>query len=139
VARITRRQFLVGGAGASVVAVGGAGFVALNNHGARRFLHGHGLLGGPDTAPPEIGATVDYGTLQPSTGPMNYGLYLPSGTVAAVLYALHGRGGDRREAFDSIGLHRFVAARNLPWRLHHWTAAKVSGIGVETALIPNAT
>ena len=58
---------------------------------------------------------VEYGTLQPGTHPVNYGLYLPGREVQAVLYGLHGRGGSHRDTFESIGLHKFVAAHSLPW------------------------
>ncbi|MEY2420493.1 MAG: hypothetical protein QOI95_560 [Acidimicrobiaceae bacterium] len=114
--RITRRRVLTGGVATGVVAVAGGGVVATRNiHGTRRFLHRHGLLDGPDRAAPAVNLLVDYGTLQSSFGPINYGLYLPAGNVAAVLYCLHGRGGSRHDAFDGIGVHRFIADRGLPW------------------------
>lgn len=114
--RITRRRFLAGGATAGALAVGGAGFAASQNiHGIRRLLHGRGLLGGPDEAQPDVAANVGYATLGSGSAAVNYGLYLPSAPASVVLYCLHGRGGNRQNAFDGIGVHRFVAARNLPW------------------------
>ena len=116
VTELTRRSFVTGGVAAGALAVGGAGVVSAQNlHGTRRFLHRHGIVSGPDLAPPTVDANVEYGTITAGTGPVNYGLYLPGGDAEAVLYCLHGRGGSRRDAFDSIGVHRFVAARKLPW------------------------
>ncbi|MEY2403865.1 MAG: hypothetical protein QOD38_1416 [Acidimicrobiaceae bacterium] len=107
---------LTGGLATAAVGVTGGGFVATRDlHGTRRFLHRHGLLDGPDRAAPAIDVPVEYGALQGPFGPVNYGLYLPAGNVAAVLYCLHGRGGSRRDAFDGIGVHRFIVERGLPW------------------------
>ena len=109
---VTRRRFLIGGAAAGALAIGGAGFEATRDlHGTRRFLHHHGLLGGPDASPPKVSPPVEYGR----TGAVDYGLYLPPVTATAALYCLHGRGGDRRNAFEGMAVHRFVAERNLPW------------------------
>jgi enterochelin esterase-like enzyme len=109
---VTRRRFLIGGAAASAVVIGGAGLeVTQNLHGTRRFLHRHGVLGGPDARPPAVSPPVEYGT----TGTVNYGLYVPTGAPTVALYCLHGRGGNRHDAFDSMAVHRFVADRNLPW------------------------
>jgi pimeloyl-ACP methyl ester carboxylesterase len=116
VERITRRRVLAGGLATAAVGVAGGGVVVTRNlHGTRRFLHRHGLLDGPDRAAPAVHPSVEYSTLQSPTGPIEYGLYLPAGNVVAVLYCLHGRGGSRRDAFDGIGVHRFVAERGLPW------------------------
>jgi hypothetical protein len=113
---ITRRRVLTGGLATAAVGItGGSVLAARNIHGTRRFLHRHGLLDGPDRALPAINPPVEYGTLPAPFGSVNYGLYLPAGTVAAVLYGLHGRGGSRRDAFEGIGLHRFIAERGLPW------------------------
>ena len=113
---MNRRCFVTGGVAAGALLVGGAGVVSAQNvHATRRFLHRHGVVTGPNLAPPNVDAHVDYATLAADTGPVNYGLYLPGGDVEAVLYCLHGRGGSRRDAFESIGVHRFIAARKLPW------------------------
>ena len=107
---------LTGGLATAAVGItGGSVLAARNIHGTRRFLHRHGLVDGPDRALPSINPPVEYAALPPPFGSVNYGLYLPAGNVAAVLYGLHGRGGSRRDAFDAIGLHRFVAERGLPW------------------------
>lgn len=98
---ITRRRVLAGGLATAAVGITGGSALAVRNiHGTRRFLHRHGVLDGPDRAFPTINPTVEYGTLPPPFGSVNYGLYLPTGTVAAVLYCLHGRAGSRRDAFD---------------------------------------
>ena len=112
---VTRRQVLAGGLAAAAVGITGGSVLAVQNHGTRRFLHRHGVLGGPDLALPTINPTVEYGTLPPPFGSVNYGLYLPAASAAVVLYCLHGRGGSRRDAFDGIGVHRFIAERGLPW------------------------
>ena len=113
---ITRRQFVTGGLATGAVGVVGGGVVATRNiHGTRRFLHRHGLLSGPDQAIPNVQANVEYGTLHPYTGAVNFGAYVPDGRVEAVLYGLHGRGGSHRDTFESIGVHKFIAARGLPW------------------------
>ena len=107
---------LTGGFATAVVGVAGGGIaVARNPHGTRRALHSLGVLDGPDRAAPVVDALVEYGTLPSPFGPVNYGLYLPAGDMAAVLYCLHGRGGNRRDPFDGLGVHRFVAERRLPW------------------------
>lgn len=115
---VTRRRFLIGGVAAGAVAVGAVGFEATRDiHATRRLLHEHGLLGGPDQTPPptSVAASLEYGTLDAPTGAVNYGLSLPASHPAAVLYCLHGRSGNRHDAFDHMSVHQFVADRNLPW------------------------
>ena len=114
---VRRRTFLIGGLAAGAAAVGGAGIVTAQNlHGTRRFLHHHGIVKGPDPAEPsaDTGA-VDYRTIPGPRGDVNYGLYTPPKAVTAVVYCLHGRGGNRHDAFDGIELHRYIAERKLPW------------------------
>jgi hypothetical protein len=113
---MTRRRMLTGGLATAAVGItGGSVLAARNIHGTRRFLHRHGVLDGPDRAFPAVDPAVEYGTLPPPFGSVNYGLCLPSGNVTAVLYCLHGRGGSHRDPFDGIGIHRFIAERGLPW------------------------
>jgi len=119
VERVTRRRFLIGGAAAGALVIGGAGFEATRDiHGTRRLLHEHGLLDGPDQTPPTATSsappTVEYGTVDAPSGAVNYGLYLPA-QPTLVLYCLHGRGGSRHDAFDHMAVHEFVEARSLPW------------------------
>ena len=118
---VTRRRFLIGGAAAGALAVGAVGFEAVRDvHGTRRFLHQHGVLNGPDrpppTASPAAPPSVEYGTIDAPSGPVNYGLYLPA-APQLVLYCLHGRGGSRRDAFDGMAVDRFVADAKLPWAI----------------------
>src|SRR4051794_26223287 len=115
---ITRRRFLIGAGAAATVAAGGTGaVVASNSHGVRRFLHSHGVLGGPDQAIPNVDAKVEYGELHSAAvhDPAGFGLYLPKGEVEAALLCLHGRGGSHRDPFEVLGVHRFVAAAGLRW------------------------
>ena len=44
-----------------------------------------------------------------------YAMSLPRDPPVALLICLHGRGGNHRDAFDHIGVHRFVAAAGLPY------------------------
>ncbi len=115
---LSRRQFLVGaGATGSVAAAAGGGYTATHLHQVRRFLHGRGLLGGPDHGIPVVDAPVAFGQL-PSSAPgggAGYGVYRPASPARAVVVALHGRGGSHRDPFESIGLHAFVAEQQLPW------------------------
>jgi S-formylglutathione hydrolase FrmB len=117
--RVTRRRFLVGGVAAGAVTVGAVGFEATRDvHGTRRLLHQHGLLDGPNQTPPPttVAPSLEFGTLDAPSGPVNYGLYLPAAPTT-VLYCLHGRGGNRHDAFDGMAMNRFVADRNLPWAI----------------------
>ena len=45
---------------------------------------------------------------------VEWGMSAPAQSEA-VIVCLHGRGGSHRFAFGSIAVHRFVAARKLPW------------------------
>jgi hypothetical protein len=85
----------------------------------RRRLHSLGLLDGPDHEIPrgDSAADVVYGTLDSPDGRTRaWGLWTPSdGEVTLCLVCLHGKGGDERFAFDSLGVHRFVADAGLPW------------------------
>lgn len=114
---MSRRSFVIGGAAVGAAAIGGIGVVTAQDlHATRRALHDHGIVEGPNLTQPRVDTvTVDYRTEPGPRGDVNYGLYRPPNGVTAVVYCLHGRGGNRHDAFDSIGLHRFIAARGLPW------------------------
>ena len=115
---ITRRRFLVGAGSAGALVVGGGGTLAATRpHTVRRFLHRRGLLGGPDARVPDVDAPVEYAELESAAvhRRVAYGLSLPASAPKAVLVALHGRGGSHRDPFDDLGLHRFVAAAQLPF------------------------
>jgi pimeloyl-ACP methyl ester carboxylesterase len=114
-----RRRFLTSGLGASIAAVGGAGALsAVRYHGTRRWLHSAGLLEGPHGAAPDVdGAVViehqiDSAAMRQTVA---YATAVPVGAVSCVLFCLHGRGGNRRDAFDHFGVHRFVKDAGLPW------------------------
>lgn len=113
---ITRRRFLAG-SGALAVAAGGGFVAATHPHGVRRFLHGHGVLDGPDQAIPETKADVEFGDFASTSvhHRVGYGLSRPDAEPTAALFCLHGRGGSHRDPFDDLGLHHFVAAAGLPW------------------------
>jgi pimeloyl-ACP methyl ester carboxylesterase len=115
---ITRRGFLVGAGSAAVIAAGTCGTLAVTRpHQLHRFLHAHGVLGGPDAAIPKVAADVSFGELDSAAMKrrVGYGLSLPSVPATAALICLHGRGGSHRDPFDDLGVHRFVAAANLPF------------------------
>jgi pimeloyl-ACP methyl ester carboxylesterase len=48
---------------------------------------------------------------------VRYGVSSPSGAPDAVLICLHGRGGSHRDPFVDIGIHQFVAAAGLRWKV----------------------
>ena len=115
---ITRRRFLVGAGSAGALAVGGGGALAVTRpHTVRRFLHSHGLLGGPDARIPGAAAEVQLGELDSDAmrRRVGFGLSLPASPATAALICLHGRGATHREPFDAFGLHHFVAAAGLPY------------------------
>lgn len=115
---ISRRRFLVGAGAAGAVVVGGGGVaVATHRHGVRRFLHAHGVLGGPDLPVPSTPADVHYGEFDSASARkrVGYGVYRPASTPEAALFCLHGRGGSHRDPFEDLGLHRFVASAGLNW------------------------
>ena len=117
-AQLTRRRFLVGATAAGAAVVGGAGIAsAARYHGVRRALHGVGLIDGPDQAIPAVDPYVEYGTLDSAFTRQRpgYGICRPQSAPELTLYCLHGRGGSHRDAFEHIGVHRFVAAAGLPW------------------------
>jgi pimeloyl-ACP methyl ester carboxylesterase len=115
---ITRRRFLIGASTAAVVVAGTGGTVAATHpHQVHRFLHAHGVLGGPDARIPDARADVTFGELESDAMKrrVGYGLSLPAAPATAALICLHGRGGTHRDPFDDLGVHRFVAAASLPF------------------------
>ena len=82
----------------------------------RRWLHGVGLLEGPDASPPAVDAPVERFTLasRHANSDVEWAMYAPP-AAEAVVVCLHGRGASYRFAFDVIAVHRFVAAADLPW------------------------
>ena len=114
---VSRRRFLVGAGAATAVGVGGGVVAVSHPHQVRRFLHGRGLLGGPDAPIPNVSAEVEFGEFDSAAvrRRVGYGLYLPSEPVRGVLYCLHGRGGTHRDPFQDLGVHRFVAGAGLPY------------------------
>lgn len=67
--------------------------------------------------PPDVEVDVEQYQLRSGTMPdtVHWGLALPSSKAEAILLCLHGLGGSHRFAFDTIGVHRFVAKEQLPW------------------------
>src|SRR3954470_6227234 len=115
---VTRRQFLIGAGATGAVAVATSGGVASTRlQGIHRFLHAHGVRGGPDQAIPQVDAEVEFGHLTSAAmgRDVAYGLYAPHLPAEAMLVCLHGRGGSSRDPFEQIGLHKFVFAARLPW------------------------
>ena len=103
---LTRRGFLVG---AGAVTVTGAVSVAVV--GPTRVLHRLGLRSSPDHAVPASGWPVKERTLASAAmkGDVRWAYAEPPVPPTGVIVCLHGRGGDRRFAFDSIHLHDVVA------------------------------
>ena len=101
-----------------LVAAAGAGAVVAGDvPRARRWLHGAGLIDGPDLPPPGRDLRVDWRQLdsQHMGQSVDWGLWTPSEPVEAIVLCLHGRGANQRFAFDGVGVHRFVASADLPW------------------------
>jgi pimeloyl-ACP methyl ester carboxylesterase len=104
---------------ATTVAVASGGWLALDRSSTlRRRLHERGLLAGPELDVPQAGGgEVMYSTLDAPDGhAYAWGLWVPPGPdVGLCLVCLHGRGGDERFAFESLGVHRFVADAGFDW------------------------
>jgi pimeloyl-ACP methyl ester carboxylesterase len=86
-------------------------------HTVRRFLHAHGLLGGPDARVPDAGGEPQLGEIDSAAmrRRVGFGLSLPATPATAALICLHGRGADHRDPFDAFGIHHFVAAAGLQY------------------------
>ncbi len=115
---MARRRFVLRGLAAATVGIGGAGIAsAARYHGVRRWLHGAHLVPGPDRSVPSIDVDVIDGRL-PSRAmgrDVAYAMSMPSEPPTVVLVGLHGRGGNHRDVFDHLGVHKFVAAAGLPY------------------------
>jgi enterochelin esterase-like enzyme len=110
---LSRRTVLTGLGGGATVGLVGA--VALGSTMRRRLLHDVGLLDSPDHSVAHSGIEVVEATL-PSPlmrRTVAYAMAVPSGSLAGVVYCLHGRGEDHRFAFDQIHLHDVAAAAGL--------------------------
>jgi len=115
---LARRRLVTGGLAASAVVVAGAGGVVSTRYSVtRRLLHDIGIVSGPDHPIPAIDAPVETGSIASKAmgRDVAYSLSVPAGAVEAVLICLHGRGGHHNDAFDNMGIHRFIAAAGLPW------------------------
>ena len=113
---MSRRAFLAGGVAA--VAVGGAGaFAATHRSQVRRTLHDAGVVTGPDpTIPPTAATFEDASFASAAAGrDVGYAISMPSGPPDAIVYCLHGRGGNHLDAFDHIGVHHSAADAGLSW------------------------
>ena len=116
--QLSRRRFLTGALGGATAVVAGAGaFSATHYHGTRRWLHGAHLVPGPDHAIPSVDAPLEEGVLPSKAmrADVAYAISVPAASPSALLVCLHGRGGNHRDAFDHIGIHKFVAAAGLPY------------------------
>lgn len=111
---VSRRNFI----GAGLLVAAGTGAVAAGQTSrGRRWLHNAGVLDGPDLDRPGGGPLVRTDVLQSGYQPraVRYALAVPRGDVEVLLVCLHGRGGDERFPFHALGVHEFVAGRQLPW------------------------
>lgn len=98
---LSRRSFLLGGAGAVVAGAG-----AVEVFGRDRFLHRLGLTRSPDHRVPPSGVRVEGGRLPDGT---RWAMSRPPGPLDGAVICLHGRGEDHRFAFDAVHLHDVVA------------------------------
>ena len=104
--------------GAGGVAVVGAGAVAVGeSERGRRWLHAAGVLKGPDLSPPDVQAQVTRHVLESRAvrRRVTWAVATPTAPAEAIVVCLHGRNQSHAYAFDTIGMHRFVAAAGLPW------------------------
>ena len=111
---LTRRSLLAAGG----VATAGAGALVVGESSrGRRWLHAAGVVDGPDLEPPAVEAAVERAAFDSAQmgRQVHWGLAAPADPAEAIVLCLHGRGGTHRFAFDTIGVHRFVAADGLPW------------------------
>jgi enterochelin esterase-like enzyme len=109
---LSRRTFLLGGAATVGLAATGVG-VGVEVVGTDRILHELGLRSSPDRRVPPSGWDVVEASFR--SGHMGrrvgWAMSLPPGDepVLGAVVCLHGKGGNRRRAFDSIHLHDVVA------------------------------
>jgi pimeloyl-ACP methyl ester carboxylesterase len=118
VATLTRRNLLIGiGAGAGAVVAGGTGVVALLGRGHRqRLLNEAGLDPGPDGHVSPSDVTITSGRLMSAYmhGSVGWSISMPTRPPQAVIYCLHGLGGDHTFAFDQIHLPDVVESVHAP-------------------------
>jgi hypothetical protein len=109
---VTRRQFLLGGAATVGLAATGVG-VGVEALGTDRILHKLGLRSSPDHRVPPSGWKVEEASLRSDHmgGRVEWAMARPPGDepILGAVICLHGKGGNRRRAFDSIHLHDVVA------------------------------
>jgi S-formylglutathione hydrolase FrmB len=99
-------------AGGAVVALGAAGAVELGSGRRARLLHRLGLENSPDRSAPPSHTPLVSGALVSAhmPAPVKWMMSVPAGTLAGVVYCLHGRGADQRFAFEHVHLPDFAAA-----------------------------
>jgi len=118
VTTLSRRKLLTGiGAGAGVVVAGGAGaWVLLGDAHRQRLLNEAGLDPGPDGHVAPSGVTITSGQLMSTYMHRSVGwsLSTPTRPAQAVIYCLHGFGGDHTFAFDQIHLPDVVESVDAP-------------------------
>ena len=104
---LSRRKLLLSAGG--LAATGAAGLAIA---GPRRVFHELGLLESPDHRVPKSGwPVVEYELFSEAMGrTVSWAMAVPPTPVRGAVICLHGRNGDRRDAFDSIHLHDVVAA-----------------------------
>lgn len=111
---MTRRTLLGTG---GVAAVGAGAVVVGESERGRRWLHAAGLLRGPDLPPPDLDVPVDRRVLDSDRmgRSLEWAVAKPPVLATAMIVCLHGRNESHAFAFDTIGVHRFVAAARRPW------------------------
>jgi S-formylglutathione hydrolase FrmB len=118
VATLSRRQVLIGlgvGAGA-VVAVGAGTWASLGEPHRQRLLNEVGLDPGPNGHVPPTGVTIASGSLvsRAMGRSVGWSISTPTRPAQAVVYCLHGLGGDHTFAFDQIHLPDVVESVGAP-------------------------
>ena len=110
---LTRRRFLT--SGAAVVLGGSAAVVVAND----RWFGADDPAPSPDHRAPSSGRPVVEGSLVSAAmgRTVATAMVLPSPPVHGVVICLHGRGGNHRQAFDSMFLHDVVAEQQAPLAL----------------------
>jgi pimeloyl-ACP methyl ester carboxylesterase len=106
----SRREFLIGGGALVVLGVGGA--LEMGDRRRTSLLHRIGLVDSPDRSVPSSHTPVISGTLKSEhmPSPVKWSMSVPAGSLAGVVYCLHGHDTDHRFAFDHIHLPDFAAA-----------------------------
>jgi len=116
VTRLTRRQVLIGLAGAGAIVVTGTGALAARGGGHGGLLHRTGQRAAPNNYVAPSGVTIASGEM-PSIhmGRMvGWTISTPAVPARATVFCLHGYGNDHRFAFDEIHLPEVVASLHAP-------------------------